>query len=519
VVLIGAEPVGPYHRPPLSKSLLKGEFEQPLLPKDFYREQRIELRIGTRVVSIDRDGRFVRLADGETVPYDVVILATGAKARRLPVPGVDLEKVYELRTLTEARVLHDVLSPGRRLAIVGGGWIGLEVAASARSAGIDVTVIGREERLLARVASEGLSQFMTDYHLREGTKLYTSARVTALEPMRGRRVGSVVLDDGRTIPCDRVLIGVGSVVDDELARAAGLPCDDGVIVDEHARTEDPRIYAVGDVTLRPLAFHDGLFRLHSIPSAVEQARQAVASILGKPAPKPEVPWFWSDQFDLKLQIAGLLLDTDAVTVREDRSSTKQAIFHTRDDRLVAVEAINATQEFMAGKRMIREEFQLDLSRLADPSVPLDEVVAGAPVPARSAAPQSAASAGTAAAAVLDRQDLPGAGGKPGEPRAIFILPTGDVSPLAVPAGLTLMEASVRNNLPGIIAECGGQCACGTCHVYVDEEWQTRLQEPTSEEVDMLEFTDDREDASRLSCQIVMTDDLDGLTVRVPPSAV
>ncbi len=508
VVLIGDEPVGPYHRPPLSKSLLKGELEQPLHPSTFYAEQRIDLRTRTRVAGIDREARAVLLADGTTVAYDVLILATGARARRLDVPGIDLEKVYELRTVTHARVLQDVLTPGRQLAIVGGGWIGLEVAASARSAGLDVTVIEREERLLARVASEQLSRHLTAYHEAQGTLILTSAQVTGLEPGVRRLVGSVVLADGRKVACDRALVGIGGVADDELARSAGLPCADGVVVDDAARTADPRIYAVGDMTRRPVSLHEGLVRLESIPSAVEQARQAVASILGKPAPAPEVPWFWSDQFDLKLQIAGLLRDTDAATVRADPATNRLAVFHTKAGRLIAVEAVNAPADFMAGKQMIRDGTELDLTALADGSVALDRVAVSAPAAAEPEPVEAAASANGAV-------ELPGPGGKPGEPRVTYVQHDGQVDSVDIPAGLTLMDGSVRNNLPGIIAECGGMCSCGTCHVYVDDPWQDHLEDPEYEEEDLLEFIEGRQPNSRLSCQIVMTDELDGLTVRVP----
>jgi len=513
VVLIGDEPVGPYHRPPLSKSLLKGELEQPLHPHAFYAEHRIELRTRTRVAAIDRDARVVRLADCSTVEYDVLILATGARARRLDVPGIDLEKVYELRTVTHARILQDVLTPGRQLAIVGGGWIGLEVAASARSAGIDVTVIEREERLLARVASEELSRHLTAYHEARGTLILTSAQVTGLEPGVRRLVGSVVLADGRTVACDRALVGIGAVADDELARSAGLRCEDGVVVESSACTADPRIYAVGDMTRRPVSFHDGLVRLESIPSAVEQARQAVAAILGKPAPAPEVPWFWSDQFDLKLQIAGLLRDTDTATVRADPAANRLAVFHTKAGRLVAVEAVNAPADFMAGKQMIRDGVELDLKALADGSVALDRVAVSAPAEAEAEAAEAAATTtpGNGAA----QPELPGPGGKAGEPRVTYVQHDGQVDSVDVPVGLTLMDGSVRNNLPGIIAECGGMCSCGTCHVYVDDPWQDQLDEPEYEEEDLLEFIEGRQPNSRLSCQIVMSDQLDGLTVRVP----
>jgi 3-phenylpropionate/trans-cinnamate dioxygenase ferredoxin reductase subunit len=523
VVVIGAEPVGPYHRPPLSKSLLKGELEQPLLPNQFYREQRIELRTATRVVSVDRAGQSVSLVDGEAVPYDVLILATGAKARRLPIPGIDLDKVYELRTLTHARILYDVLTPDKHLVIVGGGWIGLEVAASARAAGIEVTVLEREERLLARVASAELSRHLTDYHLNAGTKIMTSAQVDGFEAGARRSVGSVLLGDGRSIACDRVLVGVGAVADDDLARAAGLECEEGVVVDECARTSDPRIYAVGDMTRRPLGFYEGRFRLESIPSAVEQARQATASILGKPPPAPEVPWFWSDQFDLKIQIAGLLVDPDTVTIRSDSDGKKLALFHTAGDRLVAVEAVNATAEFMAGKRMIRERLELDLDALADVSVGLDQVAVAAPTPA-AARPEPAAEPAPAeleargedsAAPSAETPVAPSGSGKPGAPRVTFVQSDGEVHSVEVPVGLTLMDASVRNNLPGIIAECGGMCSCGTCHVYVRSPWLEQLPEAEFEEEDLLEFIEGRQPNSRLSCQLIVGDELDGLVVEVP----
>jgi 3-phenylpropionate/trans-cinnamate dioxygenase ferredoxin reductase subunit len=520
IILIGAEPVGPYHRPPLSKSLLKGELEQPLQPSTFYRDQRIDLRTSTRVVAIDRDAGAVHLSSGEAIAFDVLILATGAKARRLDVPGIDLEKIYELRTLMHARVLYDVLGPETRLVIVGGGWIGLEVAASARSAGVEVTIVEREERLLARVASAPLSQYLTDYHSSRGTLILTGQTVSGFETGARKAVGAVVLGDGRTVACDRALVGIGAVADDDLARAAGLECQDGVVVDERARTSDPRIYAIGDMTRRPVDFHDALFRLESIPSAVEQARQAVAAILSKPAPPPEVPWFWSDQFDLKLQIAGLLLDADAVTVRRGEDPDRLAIFHTKEGRLIATEAVNSPSEFMASKRMIREAIEVDLDRLADATAPLEVrrgAAASKPGAAASkpgaAAPEPAVASNGAAGVATETA---GASGKPGFPRATFVMPDGDATSVEATEGRTLMDSAVRNNLPGIIAECGGMCSCGTCHVYVEEPWLQRLPEPDEEEQDMLEFIELNEPNSRLSCQIVMGDDLDGIVVRVPP---
>lgn len=502
VVLVGEEPVAPYHRPPLSKSLLREELGQPLQPAEFYAERRIELRTGARAVAVDRDAATVRLADGEQLAYDALILATGARPRRPPIAGLELRHVYELRTLHDARRLAAALTPGCRLVVVGGGWIGLEVAASARSAGLEVAVVEREERLLARVASPELSRAVEELHLRQGTDILTSAQVTALQPGDNGAVGSILLEDGRVLSCDAVLVCVGAVADDELAQAAGLRCADGVVVDGSGRTDDARVYAVGDVTRRPVHRHDGLFRLESIPSAMEQARQAAAAICGNDAPEPEVPWFWSDQFHHKLQIAGLLDGADNTATRV-AGKDGVALFHTREGRLVAVEALDAPAEFIAGRRMIRDGACPDPAALADPAVPLAELV---PVHDTEAAPE---------AATPGRQALPGPSGKPGEPRVAYIQFDGTVCAADVPVGKSVMEGSVRNNFPGIIGECGGMASCGTCHVHVDEEWVGRLAEPEYEEQDLLEFIDDRRANSRLSCQIAMTDDLDGLVVRVP----
>jgi 2Fe-2S ferredoxin len=255
----------------------------------------------------------------------------------------------------------------------------------------------------------------------------------------------------------------------------------------------------------------------------------VAAILSKPAPPLEVPWFWSEQFDLKVHIAGLLIDADTVTVRRGAEAGRLAIFHTKQGRLVATEAVNATSDFMASKRMIRDVLALDLERLADAAVPLDEVGVTPPGASttRHAGPLDEVGVTPPAASTTrhagphdDAAVVPAAadpGGKPGLPHATFILADGKAASIDVAEGLTLMDASVRNNLPGIIAECGGMCSCGTCHVYVEDPWGERLRAPEEDEQDMLEFIELRQPSSRLSCQIVMSDDLDGIIVRIPPS--
>ena len=377
VVLIGEEPVAPYQRPPLSKALLKGEGEEEdllLRPADFYVEQNIELRLGQTVTAIDRVGKTVLLAHGETVPYDTLILATGSTARKLSVPGADLPGVLELRTLADGRKLRAAIQPGCRLVVVGGGYVGLEVAASARALGAEVVVVEREDRLLARVASDVLANFMHAAHTRQGVTLLTGRTVVAFQPGEEGSVAGVTLDDGQSLPADLAIVGVGGVACEGLGAAAGLTCDGGVVVDETARTSDPDIYALGDMTRRPVPVHDGrVVRLESVPNALEQAKQAAAAITGRNPPPHEVPWFWSDQYDLKLQMAGLADGADRKVVRTVADGAGLAVFHLAGDRLLCVEAINAPAEFMGGRLLIAKATPVDADKLADPSVSMKAV--------------------------------------------------------------------------------------------------------------------------------------------------
>lgn len=373
IVLAGEEPAAPYQRPPLSKAWLKGEADLEALllrPEVFYTEHDIELRTGVTATAIDAAAKTVTFADGIVEPYDALILATGSTARKLTVPGADRPDLLELRTLADAERLKAALGPGKRLAVVGGGYVGLEAAASARALGAEAVVIERMDRVLARVASETLSAFFTAHHRAHGVEVLTSAEVTGFED------GGVRLGDGRLIEADAVLIGVGALANDALARAAGLVCENGVVVDEAARTSDPAIWAVGDMTFRPIPVHGGRrHRLESVPNALEQAKQAAAAITGRAAPTPEVPWFWSDQYDVKLQIAGLPDGTDRQVVRGDVEGGAFAVFHLAGDRIVCVEAVNAPAEFMAGRLMISRGQAVDAVRLADRSVSMKEVAA------------------------------------------------------------------------------------------------------------------------------------------------
>ncbi len=375
ITLIGDEPHLPYQRPPLSKAWLKGEATEDdlqLRPASFYEEQSVAVRLSASVQSIDRAARQVRLNDGAAIPYGKLILAMGARARPLPAPGVELQGVHYLRTAGDAEGIKSELVPGRRLIIVGGGYVGLEVAASARALGAEVTVIEREPRLLARVAGEALSGFFHRYHGERGVRFVLGGSVTAIDGQDGRCC-AVILDHGERLPCDSVLIGVGALPNQELAQAAGLPCQDGVIVNEQARTEDPDIYAIGDMTRRPLPLYGRTIRLESVPSALEQAKQAAADITGHKPPAPETPWFWSDQYDLKLQIAGLPFDVDGLIVRGDPSSARFAVFQMQGDLIQAVEAVNSPAEFMGGRLLIGARRPVSREKLADPAVSMKEV--------------------------------------------------------------------------------------------------------------------------------------------------
>jgi len=374
IIMCGSEPYLPYHRPPLSKKYTDDEFTQWLKPESFYAENDIETRLGDPVVQINRSTRTVTTRSGHNIGYATLVLATGAEPRTLTLPGSDLEGVLSLRTLSDAHQLRTAVRAGAALAIIGGGYVGLEVAASARAEGCEVTVIEREDRVLARVASPELSAALTEFHRNRGTRILTEAKVQQIHGTDGR-VNSVLLADGTEVPCGIVLVGIGAIPNDTLARDAGLDCATGIVVDGAARTSDPHILAIGDVTYR---LHDTLgamVRLESIPSAVEQAKQAASVITGTTPPSHEVPWFWSDQFDLKMKMAGMIRPDTRAVLRGNPSHTTFALFHIDTEGVpVAVETVNAAAEFMAGRKFIGNRTRVNTDVLADPTVPLREAV-------------------------------------------------------------------------------------------------------------------------------------------------
>lgn len=376
ITIVGAETSAPYQRPPLSKAWLQGKADIDSLilkPASWYDEHDCRLLLGVSASAIDRRERSVTLSTGEVLDYDYLVLATGARARKLDIPGAGLGGLLELRTVEDAEQLRQLLAPGKRLAIVGGGYVGLEVAASARQLGVEVVILEREPRCLARVACEPLSSFFRSHHESHGVTFEMDAEIVGFEG--DSSIAAVALGDGRHVACDYALIGVGAVPNDELARAAGLECSNGIVVTAEARTADPAIFAIGDVTHRPIAIYDQSLRLESVPNALEQAKQAAAAIANRPQPAPEVPWFWSDQYDLKLQIAGIPLQCDSIIVRGDPNSSRFAIFHLARGEVRAVEAVNAPTEFILGKRMIAARQMPPPAALADPTISMKELAA------------------------------------------------------------------------------------------------------------------------------------------------
>jgi 3-phenylpropionate/trans-cinnamate dioxygenase ferredoxin reductase subunit len=356
IVLVGDEPNLPYQRPPLSKKYLSGEIEADRLhvkPESFYDDPAIELQLDTRISAIDRDAKSLNIEDGDDIRYDKLVIATGSRVRRLPVEGADLKSVHYLRSIADVDAIREDMDTGKKAVIVGAGYIGLEVAAVARKAGLSVIVIEMADRVMSRVVSP------------------LSTGVSSIDGKR--RVRSVTTSEGEEIPADLVIIGVGIRPNTELATAAGLDVDNGIVVDEGCRTSDPDIFAVGDCTAHPNAIYGRRLRLESVHNAVEQAKTAAANICGKDVTYNQVPWFWSDQYDLKLQIAGLSEGYDDVVIRGNPAERSFSCLYLRDRRLIAVDAINAPRDFVQSKQLIADRLEVELEKLADTAVPLKDL--------------------------------------------------------------------------------------------------------------------------------------------------
>ena len=376
IVIIGAEASLPYHRPPLSKAYLAGEKtleEIQLRPAAVFEKAGIELLLSTRVEAIDREHKQVSLSDGQSLSYDKLALTTGSRVRRIALPGVDLDGVCYLRQAVDADRIRSRIKPGNRAVVVGGGYIGLETAAVLTQLGMQVTVIEMLDRILQRITSPEVSAFYTRVHRSQGVNIVCGTGVQAFQG--DTAVREVICDNGTSYPADLVIIGVGIVPNQELAASAGLEVKDGIVVDEYTRTSDPDIVAAGDCTWHYNRLYDRWLRLESVQNATDQSRCAAATLCGNDKPYDTLPWFWSDQFDIKLQIAGLTQGYTDIVFRGDRDHGRSfSAFYFRDDRVIAVDAVNMPPEFMIGKKMITEGIVVDRERLLDTSVHIRELM-------------------------------------------------------------------------------------------------------------------------------------------------
>ncbi len=374
IVLLGDEVYLPYQRPPLSKKFLSGDITRQRLlvkPESFYDDPQIEMRLKTRVTEIDRNARSLKTDRGEDLSYDKLILALGSRVRRLTIEGSDLDGVHYLRSIYDVERIQSELKDKHNAVIIGAGYIGLEVAAVIRQLGLDVTVVEMADRVMSRVVSPEISDFYEIEHTTQGVKLRLSTGITAF---RGSgRISAVETAEGELIAADLVIVGVGVIPNVELAANAGLAVDNGIAVNDQCQTGDPSIYAVGDCTSHPNAIYKRQLRLESVHNALEQAKTAVSNVCGISARYEQVPWFWSDQYDLKLQIAGLSTGYDEIVIRGNPADRSFACLYLKNGRLLATDAVNSPRDFVQSKALIAAGTIVDPGKLANTAVQLKEI--------------------------------------------------------------------------------------------------------------------------------------------------
>ena len=371
IQLVGAEKELPYHRPPLSKELLSGQKELDairLRPEKIYADNDIELLLGTTALKIDKEQRSLHLHDGRVLQYENLALCTGAKVRQLPL-ALDSERVLYLRTAADVAQLQALAQPGKHAVIIGGGYIGLEAAAVLRKMELEVTVLEMAPRVLARVTSEVLSDYLTSLHMMHGVSIKTSTQINGIQDHEGTL--QVVCNDNTEYLADFVLVGIGVSPNTTLAETAGVSLDDGIVVDEQGCTSVPHIFAAGDCTRHPNRFAGGNVRLESVQNANDQARVVAANMVGKASIYDAAPWFWSDQYDIKLQMAGLNSNYDSTVTRGDPTNAENegfCVFYLRAGELVAVDSVARPKEFMAGKQLIARGITPDKANIADEQI-------------------------------------------------------------------------------------------------------------------------------------------------------
>ncbi len=375
LVLIGDEAHPPHERPPLSKAVLSGAAlpdTTRLMKAEAFDALGLEWRPGARVRRIDRAAKQVLLADGEALAYDKLILCTGGRARRLTLPGVDQVPLHTLRTIEDAQALAPALRPGRSVVVVGGGWIGLEVAATARQLGAEVVLVETQSRLCERTVPAEISEHLLALHHAQGTRVLLGMGVSGFAQAADGR-SEVLLADGSALRCDAIVLGIGLVPNDELAREAGLECEGGVLVDAQCRTSDPDILAAGDVAVAPNPWAGRRLRLESWQNAQEQGIAAARSALGHMVDYQPLPWFWSDQYGMNLQIYGMPTAAHRVVRRGDAASGSFVLFYLAGDVVQAAIGPNAARDLRFARRLIEQRKPVDVERLADTATPMSKI--------------------------------------------------------------------------------------------------------------------------------------------------
>lgn len=375
LVMIADEPHLPYQRPPLSKKYLAGELAADRLVfrhAAYYAEHRVELKAGVRARSLDPGAKRLTLSDGQTLAYDRLLLATGARARLLTCAGADLGRVHPLRTIADVDAIRPQMKSGARMVIIGGGYIGLETAATAVKAGCEVTILEMADRAMNRVVAPLVSDFYMREHRAQGVRIVCNTLVSSLEGHGN--VESVLCADGTRVDADVVVVGVGAIPNAELARDAGIACENGIRVDEYCRSSDADVFAAGDCCSHPSPHYGRRIRLESVDNAVEQSKSAALNMLDKPTVHDKVPWFWSDQYDLKLLIVGLSQDHDRIVLRGDPAARSFSVCYLKGGQLLAVDTINHAKDYMAARKLITERVIMDPEKLADPGVGLRDAV-------------------------------------------------------------------------------------------------------------------------------------------------
>jgi 3-phenylpropionate/trans-cinnamate dioxygenase ferredoxin reductase subunit len=376
ITMLGDEPCGPYHRPPLSKGYLLGDTQEAQLvmrAPELIAKKNITLKVGAGVTAIDRAAKQIMLGDGPTLAYDGLALCTGSRLRPLPLAGADLKGVFGLRSLADSKAIAAALETAQSVVVIGGGFIGLEVAAAARKKGKAVTVLEAAGRLMARVVAPLISQFYFDLHAGNGVEVVLGAMVSELVGRDGH-IAAVKTRDGREFTADLLIVGIGILPNAELAQAAGIECDGGVVVDACSRTSDAAIVAAGDCTARRTD-DDGLRRLESVQNAVEQGKSAAFALLGRERAFNAAPWFWSDQYDIKLQMVGLTAGFDQVVTRGDPATRKFSAFYFRAGTLIAIDSLNQPAEHMSGRKLFEKGVSPTPQQAADTGFALNALLA------------------------------------------------------------------------------------------------------------------------------------------------